>query len=372
METYPALSETFIAREIEALRQRGFILDVFALQAGPGAQAIERPGGLGEWPLRALGRLSPVLQTWRWKEVGAVWWRELAPETRDGIQHIHGGFASLPAALAWGAAEEAGLPWSFSGHARDLFVKEHDLTALAGAASFATACTRAGHKALRKAAGARADAMIYAPHGLGLARYPFLFREPAVGVVPRVISVGRLVEKKGFDVLLAALALLRESGQSFSAQIVGEGPLRPALEKQVEKLGLSNSVQLTGAIDHGEVINAMQRAHCLVFAGRQSRDGDRDGLPNVLLEAAALGLPLVAAEVGAVTDLVDNGSGRLFRRNDAPALAGEITAVFAERAATEQRVRVARQRLVSGFDVSQNIEPLAAAFLRSEGTKSRL
>jgi glycosyltransferase involved in cell wall biosynthesis len=213
---------------------------------------------------------------------------------------------------------------------------------------------------LQRLAPSQTAKVLYVPHGLPLALFPF--RDAELSASRALLSVGRLVEKKGFLVLLQALSILREHEYSIEATIVGEGPQRSILESVIEKLGLRDSVHLCGAQPHEEVLRQMQRCNCFVVPSVVARDGDRDGLPNVLLEAAACGVPIVASDVGGVTDFVDESTGRLAAPGDAPALAALIRQVFEEPHKTRELCRAARQRVEANFDADLNIQALVRAF----------
>lgn len=361
LDTYPSLSETFIAREIEALRRCGFSIEIFALRAGQGAHPLEPGGGA------ALKRAVRVLDTVRsgrdaaFAQLGARWWNRVQSQFR--FDWIHSGFASHPAAIVCGAARAAGLPWSFSGHARDIFVDNASLARKIEEARFVSVCTRSGQQHLQRLAPAHIAKILYVPHGLQLAHYPF--HEVETSASHTLLSVGRLVEKKGFLVLLQALSILRAHEYSIEANIIGEGPQRRILERTIENLGLRDTVRLCGAQPHDEVRRQMQLCNCFVVPSVVARDGDRDGLPNVLLEATACGVPIVASDVGGITDFLDASTGRLAAPGDASALAALIRQTREEPQRTQEMCRAARLRVEADFDADSNIQALARAF-RSE------
>ena len=327
-DTFPSNTETFLAREIKALRARGFTIEVWALNAGVGAAPI---------PLlpRALKlRGAPYF----WRATG----ERLAPQlARAGISHVHGAWANHVADIASAAAQGLNLPWSFAAHAHDLWVSGGDLKAKLQSAKWATVCTRAGETELRK----WGDNVIYAPHGIPLEDYRF---KPWQVGPPRLLGVGRLVEKKGWPDLIAA-------AQSLNAdvQIIGDGPLRAQLDATIAR----------GALSHEEVIAAMRTwANCLILPSRVDARGDRDGLANVLLEGAALGLPLVTTTAGSATDLVNDETGWLCVPDDVAALAQTIARAWQDETETRRRCLNARQCIESDFDITRNVEKLARAF----------
>ena len=327
-DTFPSPTETFLAREVAALRARGLGIEIWAINAGEGARPIPRLP-------RAL-KLAGAATFWR------TTGEKLAPQLRRcGITHVHGAWANHVADIARAAADSSSLPWSFAAHAHDLWVGGGDLKAKLNAAKWATVCTRAGETELKR----WGDNVVYAPHGIPLQNYPF--GQWQAGPM-RLLGVGRLVEKKGWPALIAAATAL-----DAQVRIIGEGPLRAQLAESA----------LMGAQSHQMVIETMRDwANCLVLPSRIDASGDRDGLANVLLEGAAMGLPLVTTTAGAATDLVDEQTGWLCAPGDAKALAQTIARVWADEAQTRHRCVNARRRVEAEFDVTRNVEVLARAF----------
>lgn len=347
LDTFPSQSETFIAREIEALRKRGFEIKVFAFKAGEGAAEIRQ-----SW----LEKLSPR----RWQVVGGHL-------DVSGFDHVHAGWANHLALVAQSAAKQASLPWSFSAHARDLWVEGGDLKAKLASAKFASCCTLAGTSELQKFG----SNVVYAPHGLELARYKFRRFQPRPNKPVRVIGVGRLVEKKGwFD---AMQAVQRTDAQFRRAhfRLIGDGPLAAQLHAgcyprqvwyQPNGQPKRQHLQWYGALPHAQTIKVMRRCDCLILPSRRTSEGDRDGLANVLLEAAALGLPIVTTSAGSASDFVDATTGLIVEAGDIQALTGALARVFAEPEQTTWRCQNARRRVEEKFDADKNIEVLARAF----------
>lgn len=342
-ETFPSATETFLAREVEALRHTGFEIEVWALNAGEGARRIPSPPRA----LKVTGR-----ESYR-KVQAALLTKQLQ---QHHIAHIHATWANHIADLAWCTAQKAQLPWSFAAHARDLWVDGGDLKAKLQSAKFAATCTRAGEVELRRFG----DNVLYAPHGLPVKQYEFRPWEGSREI--RILGVGRLIEKKGWLDLLEAVAQLKQRGTQVSAQIVGEGPLRVVMEKRIAERQLSSEVELLGALPHPEVIAAMQRSNCFVLPSQIARDGDRDGLANVLLEAGALGVPIVTTDAGAARDFVDEATGRIVSSGDPDALATTIGQTFQSVPETQARCRAARKQVEAEFDVEKNVGVMAAAF----------
>jgi glycosyltransferase involved in cell wall biosynthesis len=368
-DEFPSRSETFLAREVEALRAGGDRVEVWALRAGEGALDLEIGGGLAAKVGRRLQG-----EAW-WADAGRRW-AQRNERALAGIGHLHAAWASHPAALAMGMASQSGLPWSFSAHARDLWLECGDLQAKLASSTFASACTREGAWRLRELAppGVAGSRVVYAPHGLPLGEWPLRPVRVRGGAEPwQVLAVGRLVPKKGFGVLLEALDLLRDEvarkGDSLQARIIGAGPLRGELTRRIEALNLGEIVSLEGALASSQVREAMERADAFVMPCRMAPDGDRDGLPNVLLEAAATGVPIVASREGSVGDLCDEQSAYLCEPGDAVALATALNWAWNEAGedASRRRVLEARRRVQEQFDIARNIGVLRDAFHAARG-----
>ena len=326
-DTFPSPTETFLAREVEALRARGLEIEIWAIHAGEGAQQIELPP-------RAL-KLAGAQNYWR--VAGEKLAAQMQPRRPD---HVHGAWANHVADIARVAAQSARLPWSFAAHAHDLWVGGGDLKAKLESAQWATVCTRAGETELKK----WGDNVIYAPHGLPIENYPF--QNWRIGPM-RLLGVGRLIPKKGWPDLI-------EAAQKLNAEvkIIGDGPSRTQLPTSV----------LMGALPHAQVIETMRWANCLVLPSRIDSHGDRDGLANVLLEGAALGLPLVTTTAGSARDLVNDETGWLCEPGDVVALAQTIARVWNDEAETRRRCQNARKCVERKFDVTRNVAVLARAF----------
>jgi glycosyltransferase involved in cell wall biosynthesis len=361
-DAFPSPSETFLRREVDALRARGLDVRPLAFRAGEGALALPLAASLAARLIRR-GRG----QVW-WQHRGRDWARGWKQNPPFEIEHLHAAWASFPAAWASGAAAELGVPWSFSGHARDVWVEGGDLPRKLGGCAFATACTRAGHGHLQQLAphGAR---VLYAPHGLPLDEWPLrapLANDPARPF--QILSVGRLVPKKGFEILLRALANLEPGeGRLWQARIIGSGPERARLEAMRDKLKLQGRVFFDGAQSGAQVRAAMEQADAFVLPCRVARDGDRDGLPNVLLEAAAVGVPILAGDAGSVRDFcVPDGpdwNSALCAPDDPDALGYLLRDTGASIASREWQSAVARARekVEREWDIARTVEVLARA-----------
>ena len=357
----PSPGETFIQREIDALRRRGWTVDVAALDGTAAlAGASHGTGGLLAPALRyALPfvardpRLSLRLLR-RLPQAAAL--LELAHNGGSGLIHAH--FAWLPADVGGLVAARLGVPFTCSVHAWDVFAQPAASTRrrLQRAAAVC-ACSESARQAVLAAG--LPDARVHlVRHGLPLSDYPF---DPARLPDGDILAVGRLEAKKGFDLLITALAMCQTSGRH--CRIIGAGPERGRLEKLIASLGLAWRAELTGPTAPSEVRRAMHRAAVLVLPSRRLPSGDRDGVANVLLEAMALGTPVVTTTAGAGGEIIqDGGTGWLTPPEDTAALARTITRVLADGAARARCVQAARALVATQFDADTAIGAMEQAF----------
>lgn len=283
LKVFPRLSQTFIVNEIRAHEQAGFEVVIVSLKP-PQKSDI----GVVDPPLR-----SPVIYL---AGPEAFWPEQLAREiTRLGIGHLHAHFGNVATAVAQAAALASGIQYSFTAHAVDVFddrVNQSDLRSkLEGAASVVTVSDY-NVRHLREVHGRRTT-RIY--NGLPLEQLGYCVTGREAG---SLLAVGRLVEKKGFLTLIDACLQLATWDTSFVCSIVGEGPLRPELERRILDHRLGGRVELLGARSPAEVHERLRRAALLVAPCQIAASGDRDGLPTVLLEAMALGTPCVIRGTG--------------------------------------------------------------------------
>ncbi|HPD14245.1 MAG TPA: glycosyltransferase family 4 protein [Planctomycetota bacterium] len=385
--TYPCGSETFIEREIEALAARGHEVAVFPLWRAQGAQAATPPGRHVErcsaWS--PWGEMAAMGASIRWQfrllahlpREGRAAWRALVGRglafemaqrmRRQGIERVHAHFGNAPSTFGWFAADVAGLPFSFAVHARDVFAEAEFFAAKARAADRIIACNSAvAKRAAELVREADRAKIALVPHGLPLGRYPFRAELPRGE--PLVLGVGRFVEKKGFACFVEAVAALRRRGRPVRCWLIGDGPERRALERQIAQLAVGDAVEIRGWLPQEELAKAYGQAAALVAPSVAARDGDMDGLPNVVVEAAALGVPLVTTDVGGLPDLVRDGeTGLVAKPGDAADLAARIEAVLGDPAAALTRARRAREAVEARHDEAKTIPQLIAAL----GTNAR-
>lgn len=327
---FPRRSETFVLNELLALEEAGLLAGVFATKTGDGTA---QPGVELLLPgVRVLPAGSPT------KQAHAVA-RALSGRRVAGV---HGYFAHAPAEVAALAATRIGVRYSFGVHARDARkAGQRSLTARVRAAASVIACNADAAAEIRRVGG-RPDVL---PHGVDLQRFQPPPRR-AHGPM-RLLAVGRLVPKKGFDVLLEAA---RELSFPFHLRIVGEGPERTLLETAIAAARLTGLVELCGPKTHAELPGEYAAADVVVAPSVEDRSGDRDGLPNVVLESMAAGRPVVATDVGAIASAVADGvTGLLVPPGDAVALAAALERLAGHPGLRERLGSIGRRRAEREF-----------------------
>jgi glycosyltransferase involved in cell wall biosynthesis len=373
LKGWPRLSETFIAQEIAGLEARGIPLEIWSLRRPTDTlrhpvhdRVIGRAAYLPEYlkkePLRVLrgwwkARRLPGYAAARTKFLADLrrdfspnrvrrWGQALvlAAELPPSIERLYVHFLHTPASVTRYAATMRGLPWSISAHAKDIWTSEPwEIAEKLADCAWLTTCTALGLQRLRELAPPiKGDnghlQLVY--HGLDFAHLPTapVGRSARDGSDPDdpvvILSIGRRVEKKGYDDLLKALARLPK-GLHWRFEHVGGGGLGNALKAQAAELGIADRCLWLGAQSQKQVFAALSRADLFVLASKKAADGDQDGLPNVLMEAAHQGLPIVSTRAAAITEFVEDGVNGLLVNPAAP----EELAVALERLSRDPPLR---------------------------------
>jgi colanic acid/amylovoran biosynthesis glycosyltransferase len=385
LKMYPRFSETFIVNEILAHEAAGTDLEIFSLRPpldGRFHESLARVrapvtyltnGGFkGSTVWEALNEASAHLPG-LWDEMtelvrvdidDAMQAVELACLVRNrAITHLHAHFGSVATTVARLAARIAGISYSFTAHAKDIFhedVDPADLAAKSREAASVVTVSDFNLSYLRSHYGPAAANAVRIYNGLDLERFPY--RAP-VDRPPVVVAVGRLVEKKGFPVLIDACRLLRHTGHRFRCRIVGTGPLEDELKVQIEAARLGDLLELAGARPQEEVKGIVGNASVLAAPCVIAADGNRDGLPTVLLEAMALGTPCVATDVTGIPEIVKHGqTGLLVAQRDAHALADSIATLLDDAELRTSLASSARSMIERDFDIHRQAATLRRQF----------
>lgn len=423
LKGYPRLSELFIASEIYRLEEAGLPLRLFVLK--PADEADHHPvvdriraqpdylpattsltaTPLARWLAANLDQFRPALWrvvarrpvgvtraalaafaqavrarkgVWAWPRKVYVKEFLLAVELADRVlkapevRHLHAHFCHGATTVTWLAAMMTGLLFSFTAHAKDLYSESLNPAGLLKrklqAARFAVTCTEANRTYLE---GLGSGAPIYRVyHGLNADFSRLLAtpdrtsskREPPARL--RILGVGRLVAKKGFDLLVEACGQLREQGVQHELVIVGEdGEHSAVIRRRITELGLDGMVQLSGPMGQAALFDEYRRASVFCLPCRILDDGDRDGIPNVLMEAMACGLPIITTGISGIPELVKEGvNGMLVPAEDATAIAAAIVRLQHEPALAQRLSVAARATIRAHFDGDDTVRPLLSLF----------
>jgi len=400
LKGYPRLSETFIAQEILALEQRGLDIEIVSLRH-PTDRATHPVHGQIRAPVRYLPEYlrdekRRVFEAWRrvrrlpaYRAARRAWLTDLvrdptpnrirrfgqavvlAAELAPDIRHLHAHFLHTPASVARYAAMLRGLRWSVSAHAKDIWtIPAWEKRDKLGSAQWAVTCTHFGHAHLAGLAPSP-DKVALSYHGLDLDRFAPPPRasggdERADGSDPArpvtVLSVGRAVEKKGYDDLLAALALL-PADLAWRFVHIGGGALTNRLKRQGIRLSIDGRIEWRGARPQPEVLAAYREADLFVLAAKIGKDSDQDGLPNVLMEAQSQRLACVATRLPGIGELIEDGrTGELVPPGDPRALAASLEAMIRDPARRRLLAAGGEARVRREFDMRSGIAVLAALF----------
>jgi glycosyltransferase involved in cell wall biosynthesis len=270
--------------------------------------------------------------------------------------------------VAFFASELTGLPFSFTAHAKDIYTSEPDqLVRKMKKARFVVTCTRYNARYLEELArSSNCDTPVHVVyHGIDLSFFTF---SPATRPRPpyQILSIGRLVPKKGYETLLSSLRLLDQAGLDFQFTHIGDGEMKTRISKLTRQLDLTHRVHLLGTLSHDKVIHHYRRAHCFALACKVAPNGDRDGIPNVLIEAMAAGVPTVATNISAIPELVEDGmTGSLVPPDDPVGMAAAIRNVLLHPGKYDAHTKRARARVERDFDNRRCTKQLHALFVEA-------
>lgn len=384
--TYPVATETFVQREVEGLRRAGCRLQLVSIWRGAHREAsgapvwrmgwrryATLPFQLLRWQLRrpqALRRLLTAYLNTPWPTVllllenlaGLACAVAYAGAVQRGrCARVHAVWLTGPAAAAWALHALTDLPYSVEGHAYDVFANGGDPLAalkLNGACRIRSSSRATAHAL--QALSPQAVPVSVVRRSLDLDQLPAPQRPWQPGAQLHLLSVGRFVPKMGFALHAEVLWALARRGVTCVAEVIGDGPERPAWQRRIRALGLKASVREHGALPFAQVAARLrERRHCLLFTGVEARDGDRAGLPNIVLEAMALGVPVVATPVGAVAEAIRHGETGLLARTP-EALADALLTLHSDPEGVAAMTGRARAWVEAEVDAARNTRALAA------------
>lgn len=407
LKRYPRYSETFIVNEILAHEAAGLDIEIFALRPPEDTHfqniisRVRAPVHYIRKPVQgriseSLNSLAPTAASYFWAELQEAshvipdFWEKLAIAQGErastvyqaawlarevklkNMTHLHAHFGTVATSVARLTSHFTGIPYTFTAHAKDIFhesVVSEDLSRKLSDATAVVTVSDYNLKYLQETYGAAAKGVWRIYNGLDLSQ--LTYRSP-LHRPPLIVFVGRLVEKKGILVLVEACAKLKNWSCEFRCQIIGTGPLQAHLQHRIQQLHLDSLVEIVGPRPQNEVFEYIQQASAFAAPYVIGSDGNRDGLPTVLLEAMALGTPCVATDVTGIPEIVRHKeTGLLVPQHDAEALATALKQLLNNATEREKLALQARQLIESDFDIHHNTASLRALFHLANPTISK-
>ncbi len=392
LKGYPRISETFISGEILELEKRGIPIEIYSLRrpredfahdfikeikasvlyipeyvysggielfSANGKLFLKRPLRFLNVALKACIRSieRQTLATLRhFLQAGFISWKRLVDRP---IVHIHAHFCHTPTSVALFASDLMKIPFSFTAHAKDIYTSEpSQLKRKIKRAKFVVTCTKYNKQYLRRVAPSVPTPIHVVYHGIDLTTFTYAPPEPPTPPY-RILSIGRFVEKKGYDILLRALKFLKNRNIDFQFVHAGDGEEKEKILKIAHQLKLENCTKFMGTLTQEEIISLYRKSHCFALACKIAKNGDRDGLPNVILEAMATGIPVISTNVSAIPEAIEHGETGLLVPPENPELfAKAIENTLVNYEASRNRVEKARKKVESLFDRKICIEKL--------------
>jgi len=388
---WPRLSETFIAQELVALERADVLFEIWSLRHPTDkkrhplhdrlqARVRYLPEYLYQEPDRVWNARITAQKLPGYAEAYRIWRADLrrdptknrirrfgqacvlAAEMPTEVLGLYAHFLHTPSSVARYAAIMRGLPWSFAAHAKDIWTSpdwelREKLSSKTHGAIFGATCTGFGAKHLRDLSDGTPVDLIY--HGLDLSRFPAppARRTRSAEAPLRLMSVGRLVEKKGFDRLIDALALLPQDLKWHFTHI-GGGGLLDLLQDQAADAGIADKIIWRGPCDQPEVIDTMRNSDLFVLPSRIAEDGDRDGLPNVLMEAASQRLPILSTAVSAIPEFITSGTHGVLSSDEPEKLSEALLYMARNPEKASKMAEAALARLRQDFGMDPGIQQL--------------
>jgi glycosyltransferase involved in cell wall biosynthesis len=397
LKGYPRISETFISNEILLLERRGIRIHIFSMrhprERFTHASVKQIQARVDYLPHTILGHLPRLLahngrlalrQPRRYRHALKVALRRFRRTRKSatlkhllqagyltdrllpgsGVVHLHAHFAHSPTSVAMFTSFLSGRPFSFFGHAKDIYTSDpRQLAEKIRLARFVATCTRYNRDHLKQIAANNGTAVHCVHHGIDTRLFDADLRLDAPQAPYEILTVARLTAKKGLPTVFRALRRLKEAGLPFRHTLIGDGDDRDLLLDMIKELGLSDRCRWLGTLAHEAVIDHFRRAHAFVLGCEVAANGDRDGIPNVLVESMAMGVPVVATKISAIPELVVDGAhGLLVPSKDPAALAHGLTRILTDTALRRKVIPAARRRVRSRFDNRVLVDKLAGHY----------
>lgn len=398
LKGYPRISETFISNEILMLERLGFTMRLFSMRQPrenfshasvknirarvdylPTELLLDLPRLLApnlflaaKVPARYRQALALAGQRFRRNrkiatvkhllQAGYMTNRFLLNEPE--ICHLHGHFAHSPTSVTMFGSILSGLPFSFTAHAKDIYTSQPEqLREKIAMARFVVTCTQHNGEYLQAIAGNVATPIHCVYHGIDLQLFNGEAAKPAPRMPYQLFTVARLTEKKGLPTIYRALAVLRQKGLAFAHVLIGDGEDRAAIEALIAALGLDDCCTLLGTRTHDEVLARFRQSDVFVLGCEIAGNGDRDGIPNVLVESLAMGVPAVSTTVSAIPEILLHGkTGLTVPPADPEAMASGILAMLEDQGLRQKVITNGRAWVTEQFDNQRLTRKLADIF----------
>lgn len=398
LKGYPRISETFISNEILLLERLGFKLHLFPMRHPrenfchesvkqikaevdylPTELLLELPRLLGPNifcaainPKRyrtalalAARRFRRTRKTATFKhlfQAGFLVQKHLSKDS--SIVHLHGHFAHSPTSVTMFAAQLSGLPFSFTAHAKDIYTSHPDqLREKMAKATFVTTCTKHNKKYLESLDDQKTSPIHCLYHGIDLSLFNHDITRSQVHPPYQLLTIARMTEKKGLPTVYRALKILDDQQIPFQHTLIGDGDDREKIQELIKELKLEKCCFRMGTRTHEKVLEQFRRSDLFILGCEIARNGDRDGIPNVLVESLAMGVPAVSTNVSALPEiLIHRKTGLTVEPQDAEALAAAILQLLTDSELRGSLIEGGLQFVQTNFDNKKLITQLAEIF----------
>jgi len=386
---FPCWSETFILREIQELEKQGAEIEIFSFK--PASEKLVHPGakpylnrvfypkkGKSAWallkalifhPIKFTTIVLKIVFSMLNKPVMMTKTLGLLPMAlsfipaikKTQITHLHAHWATYPSTAAWIISEFTGIPYSFTSHAHDIWLEKPLLVEKIKKAKFVATISDYNKRYLNVFAGKVLDNVEIIHCGINLAE--FAYEEPKLKPVPKLLAIGRFDEIKGFPYLVEACSILDKQGINFKLRILGDGPLREKLQVQIREKGIMHLVELPGAVSQDDVRKEIREATVFVAPSVQKSNGDQDGIPVVLMEAMAMGTPVISTYVSGIPELIKNEeNGMIVESRDAEQLADALKRLIFSKKKQVNYSAAARNTIDESFNIRISVKHLLRNF----------
>jgi glycosyltransferase involved in cell wall biosynthesis len=399
LKGYPRISETFISNEILLLEKLGFKIHLFSMRRGRESfthknvqricaqvdylpetllaplpkflfhniqLAIQKPGTYTAALKTALIRFRRTRKSATFKHLFQAGYLVHKLLARSRASHLHAHFAHSPTSVAMFTSKLSGLPFSFTAHAKDIYTSNpQQLREKLGLAKFVVTCTQYNKQYLSDIADGMPVSIHRIYHGIDTGLFSVEDNIRANPQAPfQILTVARIIAKKGLPTVYKALKLLSERGVAFEHTLIGDGDDRDLILKLIDDLGLSRVTRCLGTRPHEVVLDHYRKADLFVLGCEVASNGDRDGIPNVCLESMAMGVPVVTTNISAIPELVENEqTGLLVTPGQPEELAEAMLRMLTDEQLRNRIIPAARKRVQQDFDNNVLTRKLAEVYI---------